>query len=130
MQLNAIEQELLNVAALFGQTIGTAAAAKNPAYASVISTGQSAIQAINTAVNPGSSVTVTTLANDTAAAVQPATAAVGTLLSKSATPAAKASAITALIGVAEEIIPDAIKAFEAVFAKSAPVVTPTPVTAS
>lgn len=118
MSLTAIETELVNIGALLGQTLGTVAAANNPAYSSILSNGKAVLASISASVNPTGAAAITTLAGDTAAAIQPATAAISTVLSKTATPTQKASAIATIIGEAEQLIPEAITVIESIFKKT------------
>lgn len=117
MKLNALEQELVNIASIVEQTIGTAAAAKNPAYAALINTGLGLVQQVNAAVNPDKSAQATVVAADLSATIQPATTAVAALTSKTATPNAKAAALTTLFSGVELVAEDIWEFFK-------PTVTP------
>lgn len=101
--MNAIEQELVNVGTILLDTLGTAAAAKNPAYASLIQTGQAFLNNLNASVNPAQAPASATLSGNVAAAIQPATNAVSTVMSKTAPAAAKASALSVLLADVEGI---------------------------
>lgn len=103
MSLNPIEQELVNVGTILLDTLGTVAAAKNPAYASLIQTGQGFLNSLNASVNPTQAPASATLSGDVAAAIQPATSAVSTVLSKSAAAPAKAAAAATLLSEVEGI---------------------------
>lgn len=117
MTLTALDQELINLGAFAEQTAATLVAAKNPAYAGVISTLTQTTQAIAAAANPTGSAQATQLSGDVVAAIQPATTAVNALVSKTSTPTQKASGIVALLGLGEELIPETITFFEGLFAK-------------
>jgi broad specificity polyphosphatase/5'/3'-nucleotidase SurE len=101
--MNAIEQELVNVAAIAADTVGTLAAAKNPAYASLIQLGQSFVDSVNSQVNPTGAATATQLSGTIAAAIQPATTAVKTVASSASTAPQKAAAITGLLGLLQSV---------------------------
>ena len=102
-KLNPIEQEIVNVVSILADTLGTLAAAKNPAYASLIQTGQGFVDAANAAVNPSQAAQAVQLSSDAAAAVQPVTNQVKTIASGAAPAAAKAAAVSGLLSVIAKV---------------------------
>lgn len=107
--MNALEQEIINIADLLAGTIGTLAASKNPAYAPLISLGTSLIDQVNTVVNPQNAAATHNLIGDAASAVQPVTTAIKTVGNGAATAIQKSSALQDVVGslikIGEDIFP-------------------------
>lgn len=125
--LSALEQDLVNVGLLAAKVAAALVSANNPQYASSIATANSFSASVASALAPGSAAPESTLPADLVASIVPATSAVETILSKTASATQKATAVSTLIGDVEVVGADVWNAISGIFkAKAAPAAPASP----
>jgi hypothetical protein len=118
-----LENDIVNIASLVEQGVAALAAANNPSYSGVISSGQALVSTVQSTLGVPS--VASTLPADLVTNVAPTVAAINTIASKTATAAQKAAAVATALGAIETVGEDVWSFFSTLFTKKpSPSATP------